>query len=92
MIAFTRVTHADPAAASVRSLPSGQASSLLGACWVIPGGGPSGPEDWGPAGAVGVEAAGVMVGGAASVVCCTSWAEEVRVLGGAGEEEAEEVS
>lgn len=76
-------------AASDRSPLSGLASSLLGpgADWGVPGCGPSGPEDWGPAGVVGVWAAGVV---AASVVCGRSWAEEVRGLGGAGEEEEEE--
>ncbi len=93
VIVVTYATATD--ATSVRSLLSGQASSLLGVDWVVPGRGPSGPEDWGPAGDVGVLAEGVMVGGATSVVCCRSWAEEVSVvtgLGGAGEEEEEEES
>lgn len=82
VMVVTAVTYA--ATADTASLLSGQASSLPGAGWVVPGCGPSGPEDWGRAGA-----AGAALGGAASVVCCGSWTEEareVRGLGGAGEE------
>lgn len=84
---FTCTAAAD--ADSGRSLLSEQPSSLLGADWVVPGCSSSGPEAWGPTGAVGVEAAGVVVGAAASAVCCRSWAEEVRGFSGTGEEEDE---
>ncbi len=68
IIAVTAVPYAAAAAdaASCCSLLSGHISSLLGAVWVVPDCSASGLEDWGPAGTVGVWAAGVI---AASVVC-----------------------
>lgn len=85
---LTTVTYtAATVTASACSLLSEQASStLLGVrvVCVVPGRSISGPEDWGPAGAGGVGAAGDVVGRAASSVCCRS-AEEVAGLGGLGE-------
>lgn len=79
---------------SARSLLSGEGSSPL---WGVPRCGPSGPVDWGLAGAGGADvgAAGEGVEIFLSVVCCRSWIEEGREglgLGGAGEEEEEEDS